>query len=466
MTKSFQSAVKYGVANVLPQLSGFLLLPLYSHYLTAEGYGEIAKIEMVNFFVSIFILFSLDKSVQVFYFEQETQKKKNVLLDSLLVTVILLGALISIFISVFLKGLDIGFASDYSVYIVSACYFNAVVNINLSILHIKSQVNQYVATILFRTVVQVVLIYFFLATLDLSVQGYLYATCIAPFLVYIPIVISKAKKRVKIDKFIILSSLKYSSAFIPMMLVTWVNNMSDRALIDYFIGNEEVGLYAMSYRMSSVLLVFSSALSLVFIPYFYKLANQLGNRSKIAFTLEKNIYLMILMFLSISLFIDDVINIVLSEIYSDIYIYVLILLNSMLLSALMSISTVLFLLKEKLTKDNLVACFYSALSSISFNFFLIPFVGLIGAAISNLVSKIVLFGAQYNRSKKGYFVVLPWWRFGLTVVICNLLSFIVISLDLSLIMEVFIKLSVILVGALLFLTKYYAKELSNRLTGV
>ncbi|KOO06673.1 hypothetical protein AKJ31_15475 [Vibrio hepatarius] len=435
---------------MFPQLCGFLLLPVYGKYLSLDEYGQIATVEMGVFFLSIVILFSLDRSIQAYYFESDSEEGRKTLLDTLIKSVAIIGGglgLLIIFIMMMYFEYD---DAIKFVYIVLYSYFSSLLNVLLSSYQIRSQVNAYVGIVISRTIIMLFFIFYFLIYMKSGINGYFYSMLMSVVISFPLSVFFVLKNRTRFDKEVFVKCIKYSIVFLPMILVTWIVNFLDRAFIAHYLGSESVGIYSMAYRISSAFTMLTSAASLVFIPYFYKVINSKNEHDihELKNNMEMIVHTLLFVFLFMGLFIGDMIDVFFSNEYLKIEIISILLLNSFLVSSIMSLTTVLFLLKDKRTKDNLIACLYSAFASVILNLILIPVIGLWGAVLSNLFSKLVLLVIQYFKSKNGFYILLPWRSFIIRFLLYNAIVFFFYEyIDLSMYVEVFVKLVlVILLG--------------------
>ena len=58
-----KGSIWYSLANVLPFISSFILLPIYTSYLTVEDYGIIALVSSLSIFLSQFFSLQLGSSI-------------------------------------------------------------------------------------------------------------------------------------------------------------------------------------------------------------------------------------------------------------------------------------------------------------------------------------------------------------------------------------------------------------------
>ena len=67
----------YGVADILNRSIGFLLIPLYTHYLTPADYGTLELLDLTSYIVGMLAAMGVSNSVVRFYYEFSDQEKKD-----------------------------------------------------------------------------------------------------------------------------------------------------------------------------------------------------------------------------------------------------------------------------------------------------------------------------------------------------------------------------------------------------
>ncbi|MDD4940271.1 MAG: oligosaccharide flippase family protein, partial [Candidatus Omnitrophica bacterium] len=66
----------YTFSNVVTKAINFLLLPLYTRFLSPHDYGIFAVVSSIGVFLSIFLLLALDGAMCRFYFEYRNEPEK------------------------------------------------------------------------------------------------------------------------------------------------------------------------------------------------------------------------------------------------------------------------------------------------------------------------------------------------------------------------------------------------------
>ena len=91
---TFKHAFIYSGASILGKAVGFIMLPVYAHFLRGEGYGIIGMIDVVLSVLTLLIGYGISGALLRYYFEKETVRQKNVLVSTTIILMFLL-ALIS-----------------------------------------------------------------------------------------------------------------------------------------------------------------------------------------------------------------------------------------------------------------------------------------------------------------------------------------------------------------------------------
>ena len=419
MTSIFKSSSYYTLANILPQAIGFFFLPVYSRYMTPGDFGIVSAMETLTAIFSIIVCLSLNRAAQRFYFDNNDATQRKNMLSTLYISTIALAFLFVIFALLAEPILQLIFVSidfyPYFLFCILSVALNSLSLIPTIYYQVSEQPKKYVLLHLSRFVLQILLIMFFVVWEAEGAKGQLKAVLLTASL-FAPIYIFIAYKNFErhFDLTLLKKAVCFSWPFVPTLLVAWILNLSDRLFIERFLGLAELGVYSMGYKISMAMFVLTSAFTMAYTPIFYKLANsknQIEAKRKLYqySTFAAVIFTLIAFF--ISLFSKELFDLVLDERYSKGYGILRVIIISHLLSAIMSITSVLYLIQAKLTKLNMYIALQAAILNIILNFLLIPPFGMYGAAIATVLSMVLLTIIQYHKSKEGYFVRVPWWNF-------------------------------------------------------
>src|SRR4030043_1224729 len=83
----------YGLGTVVSQIVAFLLLPLYTRYLTPSDYGVMSTIEVSVGIIGLVVTIGITRSLARFYYESEKQAEGNKVLSTAYITYAAVGCL-------------------------------------------------------------------------------------------------------------------------------------------------------------------------------------------------------------------------------------------------------------------------------------------------------------------------------------------------------------------------------------
>ena len=413
----------YGLTSLLPALLGFILLPLYSKYLTTAEFGIIAAMGVLNGVISVFSNLALDRAAFRFYFENnDISERKKVLgtffLGSIGISIIFFLVLIASKPLLILAYPETDFYPYYFLTIVIVCL--SVIDVFVTgYFRVSEKPRLYMLMIFMTVSLQAGLIYYFVIVRKEGALGQLHGLLFST-LTLLPIYLLIAYKSFafSFNWTLFKQGLSFSWPFIPTLMIAWILNWSDSVFIAHYASMSEVGLYAMAYKISMAFFMVTGAFSIAYQPVFFRKANE-ANQD----TARKNIYSIIHVasraFIAcgflLALFSEDIVRLLLDEKYNEIHFIIRILLLSHVLAAIMGISSNMYYLQSKKSKLQLAVVSISAFVNLLLNYLLVPKYGMYGASVATVLSIIVLTFMHYSYSRTCYFIEIYWWKLSLLI---------------------------------------------------
>src|SRR5688572_17372137 len=96
-----KSALIYGTGDVLTKLIGFLLLPLFTAYLTPDDYGVTSILALVTYVLVAVFSLGLGTAIGVVYFDKTDSDWRSATLWSSVVIITLSGIVMVVFATSF-----------------------------------------------------------------------------------------------------------------------------------------------------------------------------------------------------------------------------------------------------------------------------------------------------------------------------------------------------------------------------
>lgn len=264
---------------------------------------------------------------------------------------------------------------------------------------------------LVRLCLAVSLLYF----LSLGPEGILWATAMSTVAIFLWEFVQIYRKwRIKISSFSWKIFGKFASYGLPLIATTTgglILSISDRYMIEYFIGTEEVGIYSAGYKISQMSIEFCfSILMLAAFPVMISTFEHKG-KEETALLLEDlvSIYLLVLIpaVLAIAALSEDIVKVLLGGSFHRAYIIVPWVAGGVFCLGLSQYFNKPFELKKK-THFLLYFLIFSATLNIGLNLYLIPRFGSLGAAFATLIAYLAHLAITCIVSRRFMTWAFPW----------------------------------------------------------
>jgi O-antigen/teichoic acid export membrane protein len=412
----------YGLGNILSRIVGFILIPVYTHYLTTSEYGTLELLELTTYIAAMFLALGISQSVMRFYYDSEEPKKRQEIVSTALLSIwaISLGGICwfilfspSISILVFKNVNNAGLFR--LIFLTMA--LSLANEIPLSFIRAQQKSLLFTAISVSRLALSLGLNILFIVGFGWGIRGIILSGVISQGIASIFLSAYTLKQTgISFSWANLKEMMKYGIPYIPGGLGMFVLNFVDRFFLQRFTSLSEVGIYSLGYKFGMVInpLVTDPFFS-IWRPKMFEFAKREDAKDIYSVMLTYFLFLEIFLALGISVLIKDVLVIISSPEYHSAYKVVpLILLSYILWGAYFHVQ-VGILLKKK-TRNIAYVVTISAVSNLLFNYVLIPRIGIWGAAFSTLASFGIMFVLNYLISNRIYHVRYEFVR------ICKLLA--------------------------------------------
>ncbi len=399
MSKLYKNTLYITVFRILGPIITFLLLPVYTHYLSPDEFGILNMIQTIGAILQIIFTLGLEKSIYRLYYDyNEIDRKKY--LGTIIVSVLVIISFSFSLIIIFEKQIfEIVFSSiEYSPYLKIGALNIAIVSflsVPQAIKIVKEDIKKIVILDFVNIFIQTLLRLVFLIVLGKGVLYQVMAMTITnAILIPIYIYLTKHDFILNWNKEYLNDALRFSLPFIPTLLFSWVLNLSDRLFIERMVNLNQLGVYSLAAKISSIIIILGGAFFKAYNPAFFKLVN--GSKENNSELIKMNTIGYIYM-ITISFFVtflsEEIINIFFSKEYNGAGIIIIIL---AIANAFNILSAIYSSCIKQLKKTSWLSGIYgiSALINIIANYFFILKFGIFGAAIATLGSSLFSFSMQ------------------------------------------------------------------------
>lgn len=375
----------YFLGNFSSKVISLLLLPLFTFYLTQEEYGLFDILNTVVLFLVPVIGAQIFEGVLRYLLDTNDSKEKSKIISSsfyfLLVNIVL--------VNIVLLGVQTVLSVPFVGWLI--LYFNFYLfNFYLQRIARGLQLQKaFAISGLLNTSVIALISVILLTLYDFKTDGLLiaYAAGAAASFVYLV----KSTRLLTFlslqffHKSLLKKMLVYSLPLLFDAIIWWTMNLSDRLLLGYFQGTEEVGIYAVSNRFAALLTFLNHIFYLVWQEFAIIRAGHEGNKEDFAKIFLQYLKIqftgVILMMPAIKLFIEFFVD----ASFHSAYLYVPVLLVSAMFSSFAAFYG-LFYQIDKNTKGALYTSLISGVMNIVLNLIFIPIYGIWAAAATTLIS--------------------------------------------------------------------------------
>jgi len=412
----FKDSLFYGGAPFFSKLIGILLVPIYTRLFSVSEYGIIGLIAGVVGFIGIFMQAGSNNAVQRFYFDADGEDNKNrVLYAGLLITlgVSILVYLLSISffyfiedivttysvtLSVLIVAITVQFVAQYSTYLkeVMRVVFDP---IRYSMIEIFPVLLSALITIFLLMYWEVSLLMFYTGAVVGGVLGVILAIILVRRVFSF---IGEQRLADLHDSKLTSEMFSFAYPFIFVGLSYWVFLTSDRFLLLWFLGKDEVGYYFIGTQVASALLMVTAAFGAAWSPYAMKILSEREDHKAI-FSKVATMWMMVLTFVTVSvmLFSKEILLLLSTDQYTEAADVIPILLFSNFLLG----TTQFTALGISISKKTSILSRYSwivAVVNVVLNLILIPLIGLMGAAIATALCNLLLTTMYNYKSQSEY----------------------------------------------------------------
>lgn len=411
--KSFVSdSSVYVLVNIINKVIPFILLPIIIRLLNAEDFGKYSLFLTIEGLLIPIITLNLSVALSKHYFVKEINLKKymstiffGMLLISLIFYLIILlipGSIIAIS----------GMEKYYFSLAIFTAFIGAFIAMILNLFRLQRKPISYGVFLIFQSLFLLLVVIIFInfnPNFDTIINAKVFAMIV--FLIASIILLLKIKLiSIDFDMFWFKKAFKFSlpTVFYSMSAIVFIS--SDRFLIENFLGFAELGYYAATYQLASLISLLGMSVNAAWMPWLFE--NLEKNDNKINITIVKLSYTLIAMFIFIG-FIFSIIFPFLAKIYlpENFHPYIwlgYLFIGGFVLEAIYLIVSPYLYYVEKTIYNFYIGIFIAAFN-ISINYIYIPIYGISAAAYSMFFSWLLLALLFFYASKKNY--KMPWLYF-------------------------------------------------------
>ena len=289
-------------------------------------------------------------------------------------------------------------------------YAEALAIVPLTVIRMQERSGLYVRISVARFAGTLVLSILFVAGLGWGVRGALLAIAVPTAGILLLLI---AEYRLSLGRGPSLELLKrmlaFGLPFFPVLLSAWVIDGSDRYIIELFRSREEVGTYALAYRIAAVMQIVITAFSMGWAPLRYKIYEQPDARE--TYRRLASYYVVVISFIGVGLgvFSRDIVAVIAPSSYAAAGVVVpLIALAYAIYGVNLLMITGMGVTKR--TGPLAPIALAGAAVNIALNLLLVPRLGIQAAALSTVAAMALMTAGAWWYSQRAYAINYDWLR--------------------------------------------------------
>ena len=404
----FKHSSIYGIGTITGQAVGFLLLPLYTRYLTPTDYGIAAIIDITMALVGVTVSAGILNSMARFYHEYDDVKSKNCVVSTMYWMVVVISAISCVAIlssSRFLSQelfTDLRYALLFDI-AAAGLVFGLLMDTAMLYLMIESRSLSYVTISICNLVSMIGLNIWFVVFMGLGLKGIFYSMLITRAILAVVVSLPMLfRVGIGFSRRMALSMFQFSFPMIFSSLFRLVVNESDKYFISYFFSPFETGIYAIAQKIgNAVHMLVTSPFLQSYNPKRFEIMKQANAPEIYAQILNYYLLFIVTFSLTISVFSSEIMRLMTTASFFEAADYIPLIVTSWILFGMRYHFETGLLIKKK-TRYFTYINGGTAVLAIGLNYLLIGQYKIWGALIALNLSQFVTTGLFYVISQRLY----------------------------------------------------------------
>ena len=408
----------YGLSTVVGRLLNFLIVPFYANVLLPAENGIISNIYAYIAFAYIIFCYGMEPAYMRFVSSLELGDRKqnfSVPFLSLFATSVLFALAIHFNSSSLAYILGIGKTQyrfiQYAGWILC---LDALTVIPFASLRMEQKAKRFAALKIFNITANLLLNIVLILGFRMHAEGVLLANLLASGLTFLAMIGMVFRRLTfKFPAGLYKEILKFGLPYIPAGLAGIAMQVIDRPIVKALTNDATLGIYQLNYRLGIFMMLIVGMFDYAWRPFFLYHAKDTDAKQLFSKVFTYFVLGAMTIFLVISLFIEDIVRMKVfgKQFFPPIYWQGVEIVPWVLLAYVFTGAYVVFVVGVYLEKKTKYLPFVTgagALLNVGANFFLIPKIGILGAALSTLLSYIVMAVGMYFASQRFYRVEYEW----------------------------------------------------------
>ena len=404
----------YGIGGLVSRILATILLPLYTHYLPPNAFGQVEAITAATAVLAIVLQMGIASAFFRFYFDAKEQADKlTVVRTSFWFT--MATATVGLVLGVVFAGeISHVLGLGHAVWLVRAGAVGLWAQTNYqqltALFRVEERSTAYAVASIANVLVTVAAMVVFVAVFHWGAIGLVVGNFTGTLVVYLALVAYRTEQLgLEFDRALFRRMQAFGMPLVPSALALWMINFVDREFVIWYKGLREAGVYSAAVKIASVITFVMIAFRTAWPAFAYSIEDDREAKRTYAFVLTYLLAFASWAALALGALSPWWTKLLTAPHYQRAEKGVALLAFA---GAIYAGYTVLAIGsgRARRTQLNWVVTGVGATANIALNFWLIPKYGMVGASISTLAAYVVLFAGMTLYAQSVYPVPYQWRR--------------------------------------------------------
>jgi O-antigen/teichoic acid export membrane protein len=418
----------YILGDLATQILAVVLIPVYTRALPPADYGLLGIVSTVQKVMTPLLGLGVAGALTRFYFDSTDERERRRTAGAIWLGWITLGALLLLFFNLVGPSLSNILFKDMSFrpYIQLGIWIaalNALATIPRALLRAQEKPGWFSSFSVINFAANTLLIIHFVVYRQQGAVGSLRGQLLGNLLVGLLYVgLMAVSTHWTWDTATLKSALTFGLPLVPHLLASWALTFSDRWILQHHVSLSEIGLYTLAYQFGLGMSMILTSINRAWSPFFYKEIEEPEGPALIPRMITYYVLALAWIAVAVALLARPVIFLIADETYHGAHRLVPLIAGGYLVLGLYFIPTSTIILYSKRTSILPLITGLAALLSVALNLFLIPRLGVFGAALDTFVGYAILFAAAFPVAHRLLPLAYEYRRLG-TILLVTVLVF-------------------------------------------
>lgn len=418
----------YSLKGWAQRFIGIFLVPIYTRIFSPRDYGVIDLIATLNNFMFLLIVMGTDASVVRYYVDSKSEKDKKITASTGFIFISSFSTLVTLVLVIFspkLTSILLGKSISHYILVAALCTvpLGLISSYCLDMLRLNFRSLLYAVTAISETLIGVSITIYLVVFARVGIIG-IYIAQLTNFLIFSIVRFYLTRKNYglnfsfkRLKEFMI-----FGAPSIPLSIANYTMTYTNRYFLKYYAGLSAVGLYGVGNRLASLIYLIVTGFQFAWGPFVFSTYNDENAKDIFSKILDYFTIVICLAVLGISLYAKELLTIFATLEYIEAYKVVPFISSSIVTYTIGGYFAIGIPIAKKTWHYIWISVIVVA-ANVLLNFLFIKYFGLIGAAISTLLSFIILGVLLMKMSQRYYPIKFHFYKHFIMYIIMGIMIF-------------------------------------------